>query len=52
VDELEREVGVPFAVYDGLKRLQAAGLIHRLKDDRFVFLSRAADRAVELEAQL
>jgi hypothetical protein len=40
VDEIERETGDPAATTDSLRRLHAAGLIHRL--DRFVWATRAA----------
>ncbi len=40
VDEIERETGKPGATIDSLRRLHAAGLIHRL--DRFVWATRAA----------
>ncbi|MEX1141107.1 MAG: hypothetical protein WD399_06755 [Thermoleophilaceae bacterium] len=36
----------PIAATDGLNRLTAAGLVHRI--DSFVFASRAAARASEL----
>jgi hypothetical protein len=40
VDEIEREIGDVVATTDSLRRLQAAGIVHRL--DRFVWASRAA----------
>jgi hypothetical protein len=40
VDEIARQIGDPIATHDSLRRLQAAGLAHRL--DRFVWASRAA----------
>jgi hypothetical protein len=39
-DEIARETGDPAATIDSLRRLHAAGLIHRL--DRFAWATRAA----------
>lgn len=46
VEEIAREMRDPIAATDGLNRLTAAGLVHRI--DSFVFASRAAARASEL----
>ncbi len=43
VDEIARELGDRLRATDGVGRLYAAGLVHRL--DGFVFPSRAAARA-------
>ncbi len=47
VFEVENEIGDPVAASDSLGRLARAGLVHRL--DRFVFASRAALRAQQIE---
>jgi hypothetical protein len=46
VDEVEREIGSREA-RDGLNRLHAGGLIHRL--DNFVWATRAAIKAEEIQ---
>lgn len=43
VEEVERELSDPVKAVDGLARLGAAGLVHRLEG--FVFASRAAKQA-------
>lgn len=48
VDEAKREAGGnPLLIEDGLNRLHAAGLIHRV-DGKFVFPTKAAIRASEI----
>ena len=46
VDEIACAIGDPIDVADALRRLEAAGLVHRLGD--FVFPTLAARRADEL----
>jgi len=47
VDETQREIGGnPLLVEDGLNRLHAAGMVHRL--DQFVFATRTATKAADL----
>lgn len=46
VEEVVREIRDRVAALDGLNRLAAAGLIHRV--DGFVFATRAAARASDL----
>ncbi len=48
VDEISCALGNAIAAHDGVSRLAAAGLVHRL--DRFVFPTRAAVRAREIAA--
>lgn len=43
VEEVEREMSDPLKAVDGLARLGAVGLVHRLEG--FVFASRAAKQA-------
>jgi hypothetical protein len=45
-NEVALEIGDPISSIDALRRLQAAGLVHRL--DGFVFATRAAVRSVEI----
>jgi hypothetical protein len=45
--ELALELGDPLAAADAVAGLQAAGLVHRLRDD-FVFATRAALRGNQL----
>jgi len=47
VDEVAREIGDEVATADGLARLTAAGLAHRIAED-FVWASRAALHAEAL----
>ena len=44
--EVALEIGDPIRSSDAVRRLQAAGLVHRL--DRFVFATRAAVRSAEI----
>jgi hypothetical protein len=46
VEEIARTIGEPIDAVDALRRLEAAGLVHRLGD--FVFPTLAARRADEL----
>ena len=46
--EIEREIGDPVAVRDGLNRLRGAGLIYELENMMFVMATRAARLAAEL----
>lgn len=46
--EVARELGSEVEVRDSLARLVGSGLVHRL--DQFVFASRSAARAAELES--
>ncbi len=45
-EELVREIGDAIEVTDSIRRLHAAGLVHRL--DQFVFVSRGARRTAAL----
>jgi hypothetical protein len=45
-DEVAREIGDPLDTTDAIRRLYAAGLVHRL--DGFVFATRAATRSAEI----
>lgn len=45
---MEREIGIPVAVFDAVQRLEADGLLHRFKKDSYVFVSRAAVRGRRL----
>jgi hypothetical protein len=46
IEEIARAIGNSIGAVDGLRRLEAAGLVHRLGD--FVFPTLAARRADEL----